>query len=206
MEAPRRTLWPALDEPVLLALLARSPTHGYEVFKKLEGFFGGAVRKSHVYRALNDLEDHGLARSSTENGEGRAKRVYELTEAGHERLTDFGRLSEDLGGLLDSIFSSNEDHGGPSGNPEPRPRSEPPRIEAKALSREAWVHQVLDALPEAPPIQAPHARFEVSRDPSQGTWSLEVKAHEPGGYDSHERCPLTFLYLATVRLLFEHPR
>lgn len=205
MEAPRRTLWPALDEPVLLALLARSPTHGYEVFKKLEGFFGDAVRKSHVYRALNDLEDHGLARSSTENGEGRAKRVYELTDGGHARLADYGRLSEDLGGLLDSIFSGNEDHGGPSGNPEPRTRSNRSRTEANPLPPGAWVQQVLEVLPEDPAVEAPHARFEVSRDPSQGAWSLEVRAHEPGGYDGQEACPLTFLYLATIRLLFDPP-
>jgi DNA-binding PadR family transcriptional regulator len=64
----------------LLAALAESPGHGYEVIQTLEAKSNGAWRPSpgSVYPTLQLLEDEGLVRSTEREG----KRVYEITDEG----------------------------------------------------------------------------------------------------------------------------
>lgn len=64
----------------LLAELADSPGHGYELMTRLEERTEGSWRPSpgSVYPTLQLLEDEGLVRSEERDG----KRVYELTEGG----------------------------------------------------------------------------------------------------------------------------
>jgi DNA-binding PadR family transcriptional regulator len=74
----------------LLALLAKEPAHGYELKTQLEQVFGEAYPSTNIgqiYVTLQRLERDGLVRSQDVVQATRPnKRVYELTEAGHEAL------------------------------------------------------------------------------------------------------------------------
>ncbi|MFG3499540.1 PadR family transcriptional regulator [Streptomyces sp. NPDC047928] len=74
----------------LLALLAKGPAHGYELKQDLEQLLGAAYPQPNVgqiYVTLGRLEKSGLiegeevAQSSRPN-----KKIYRLTDAGHEAL------------------------------------------------------------------------------------------------------------------------
>jgi len=78
-------------EPCLLLVLQRGKSHGYDLKDELGPFGMGNVNPSLVYRALRDMEEEGLVRSEwdTESTAGPARRVYELTREGHERLNEW---------------------------------------------------------------------------------------------------------------------
>jgi DNA-binding PadR family transcriptional regulator len=77
----------------LLALLAKEPAHGYELKTQLEQVFGEAYPSTNIgqiYVTLQRLERDGLVRSQDVVQATRPnKRVYELTEAGHEALVQW---------------------------------------------------------------------------------------------------------------------
>ena len=62
--------------------------HGYEMIQELEDRTGGRWRPSagSIYPTLQLLEDEGLVRADDVEG----KRVFDLTEAGRERLAERG--------------------------------------------------------------------------------------------------------------------
>ncbi|QCR20022.1 PadR family transcriptional regulator [Agrococcus sp. SGAir0287] len=70
----------------LLALLAESPMHGYEVMQALERRFGGTYQPSAgtIYPRLSRLEEEGLV---AKHADGRRTR-YEITDAGRAHLAD----------------------------------------------------------------------------------------------------------------------
>jgi len=77
-------------QDVVLALLAKGPSYGYELRQRLLtalGPLGSAVNAGQVYVTLGRLERGGLV-ESTEVGQAYRpdRRVYELTAAGHERV------------------------------------------------------------------------------------------------------------------------
>jgi len=78
-------------EPVLLLLLHRGASHGYDLAGATESFGLGDVASGPVYRTLRELEAAGLVQSAwdTESSGGPARRVYRLTKAGHQHLTDW---------------------------------------------------------------------------------------------------------------------
>jgi PadR family transcriptional regulator PadR len=78
-------------EPVLLLLLHRDASHGYDLAGALEPFGLGDVAPGPVYRTLREMEAAGLVQSEwdTESSGGPARRVYRLTKAGHQYLTDW---------------------------------------------------------------------------------------------------------------------
>src|ERR687892_2132820 len=71
-------------EPALLALLARGPTHGYELLERLPPLVGEErVDVGNVYRALRGLEEEGLVESEWRADlPGPAKRTYTFTGEG----------------------------------------------------------------------------------------------------------------------------
>jgi PadR family transcriptional regulator PadR len=75
-------------EPCLLLVLQRGQSHGYDLKDELGPFGMGNVNPSLVYRALRDMEEDGLVCSEwdTESTAGPARRVYQLTQEGRERL------------------------------------------------------------------------------------------------------------------------
>lgn len=75
------------DYPALLLLLAEEPRHGYRLVEELHDLGLKAASRPSVYRALAALEQDGLLVSWTaEPLAGSPRRVYDLTDAGHEQL------------------------------------------------------------------------------------------------------------------------
>jgi PadR family transcriptional regulator PadR len=73
---------------LILAVLAEGPLHGYAVIERLKLRSDGAFElpEGTVYPALHRLEAGGLLSSEWSDGEGRRRRVYELTRRGRREL------------------------------------------------------------------------------------------------------------------------
>ncbi|GAA0912059.1 hypothetical protein GCM10009557_86150 [Virgisporangium ochraceum] len=74
-----------MRQEVLLAMLAKEPTHGYQLRARLRdalGPLGDAMNDGQVYVTLTRLEKAGLlaAEKTAES------KVYTLTAAGHQRV------------------------------------------------------------------------------------------------------------------------
>ncbi len=76
---------------LLLALLANQPAHGYELQSMFEELTLGSwrVSSSQVYRGLARLESERLVSSEVVGDSLPARRVYQLTDEGRARLTDW---------------------------------------------------------------------------------------------------------------------
>ncbi|WP_371780373.1 PadR family transcriptional regulator [Streptosporangium subroseum] len=76
--------------PLLMALLAKEPAHGYELKQALEQIFGNAYPSPNIgqiYVTLGRLEKDGLVRVvDVEQSNRPNKKVYYLTAAGRESL------------------------------------------------------------------------------------------------------------------------
>jgi DNA-binding PadR family transcriptional regulator len=83
----------AIVQEVLLALLAKEASHGYQLHARLElalGPLGGALNAGQVYVTLGRLEKAGLVDARRVGQADRPDRkVYELTESGRERLREW---------------------------------------------------------------------------------------------------------------------
>ncbi len=80
-------------QEVLLALLAKDAAHGYQVQAQLQmalGPLAEALNGGHVYVTLSRLEKAGLVSSSqVPQGNRRDRKVYALTPAGCERVSEW---------------------------------------------------------------------------------------------------------------------
>ncbi len=80
-------------QEVLLALLAKEASHGYQVRARLQlalGPLADALNAGQVYVTLNRLEKAGQVTSKRVGQTDRPDRkVYELTAAGHARVTEW---------------------------------------------------------------------------------------------------------------------
>lgn len=76
----------SLLEPVLLYLLRRSSSHGYNLLNNLSEFGMGTIHPSVVYRTLRELEHLGCVTSEWDihQTQGPPRRVYKLTNLGEE--------------------------------------------------------------------------------------------------------------------------
>jgi DNA-binding PadR family transcriptional regulator len=92
----------------ILALLAQSPAHGYDLKGRLEGEFGSAwpaVNIGQVYSTLSRLERDGLVVSeSIAQGSRPEKRVYRLTTPGTEELEAWLTATAEAPRLTDDFF------------------------------------------------------------------------------------------------------
>src|SRR5262250_1902606 len=75
-------------DPLVLAVLADEPLHGYAVIEELKRRSGGELDlpEGTIYPALHRLERRGLLRSSWTRADGRRRRIYRLTTRGREEL------------------------------------------------------------------------------------------------------------------------
>ena len=75
-------------DALILAVLADGPLHGYAIIEKLKRRSEGALElpEGTIYPALHRLEAAGLLASEWSAGEGRRRRVYELTRRGRREL------------------------------------------------------------------------------------------------------------------------
>jgi DNA-binding PadR family transcriptional regulator len=86
-----------MQQEVVLALLAKEPSHGYELRARLRaalGPLGESMNAGHVYVTLTRLEKAGLVRSERSPGpaeasEGSERKRYGLTAAGHQRVSEW---------------------------------------------------------------------------------------------------------------------
>ena len=85
---------PRFVQPVILAMLATGPLHGYLVAQRLAEtplFRKQPPDATGVYRVLKAMEQNGVLRSDWEQGGGAARRSYALTEKGRSCLAQWGR-------------------------------------------------------------------------------------------------------------------
>ena len=83
-----------MQQEVILAMLAKEPSHGYELRARLRqalGPLGDAMNDGHVYVTLTRLEKAGLVTSEQAAGlpDRPDRKVYGLTPAGQERVTSW---------------------------------------------------------------------------------------------------------------------
>ncbi len=92
-----------LEPRLLLLLLAEGPSHGYRLLELIDqqGFTDRGDPPG-VYRALRCMEEEGLVRSSWETPDrGAARRLYEITHEGRERLEGWMlSMKKEAGALL----------------------------------------------------------------------------------------------------------
>jgi DNA-binding PadR family transcriptional regulator len=83
-----------MRQEVLLAMLAKEPSYGYELRARLRdalGPLGDAMNAGHVYVALTRLEKAGLlvAERSADDAERSDRKVYALTPDGQRRVAEW---------------------------------------------------------------------------------------------------------------------
>ncbi len=82
-----------MQQEVILAMLAKEPSHGYQLRARLRqalGPLGDAMNDGQVYVTLTRLEKAGLVASEQAEAPDRPDRkVYVLTAAGHQKVTDW---------------------------------------------------------------------------------------------------------------------
>jgi DNA-binding PadR family transcriptional regulator len=81
-----------MDQEVLLALVAKEPSHGYQLQARLRqalGPLGAELNPGQVYVTLSRLEKSGLVASETADTKRSTRKVYALTPAGQERVAEW---------------------------------------------------------------------------------------------------------------------
>jgi poly-beta-hydroxybutyrate-responsive repressor len=93
-------------EPALLLLLAERPAHGYELVDRVPELVPGERPElGGLYRVLRALEEDGLVKSEWDAEEpGPAKRMYELTPAGHELLRAWAKALRQTQQVVDAFL------------------------------------------------------------------------------------------------------
>lgn len=73
---------------LILHVLVDGPNHGYRIARRIKETSGGVLdfREGTLYPTLHGLEKDGLITSTKHKENGRQRRYYELTEAGHTAL------------------------------------------------------------------------------------------------------------------------
>ena len=91
---------------LLLAVLAGAPGHGYELSQRLTERSGGelGVHEGSLYPALHRLERGGLIESSWSRGDGRRRRIYRLTSAGHRAADESRREWRAFSGAVERVL------------------------------------------------------------------------------------------------------
>jgi PadR family transcriptional regulator PadR len=93
-------------DPIILAVLAEGPLHGYAVIEELKARSGGQLDlpEGTVYPALHRLERRGLLRSAWTKAEGRRRRNYRLTTSGRRELESKTREWRAFARVMDGVL------------------------------------------------------------------------------------------------------
>ncbi len=83
-----------MQQEVLLAMLAKEPSHGYQLRARLRdalGPLGDALNAGHVYVALTRLEKAGLlaVEKQADGADRPDRKVYALTPKGQQRVAEW---------------------------------------------------------------------------------------------------------------------
>ena len=88
---PSKELIAASTVPVILSILARGESYGYKLIKEVANQSGGQLEWSEamLYPVLQRMEKNRLVESRWVEGEnGKKRKYYRITKAGHEVLED----------------------------------------------------------------------------------------------------------------------
>jgi len=99
-------------QPRLVLLLLEKPAHGYELLERLpqHGEMPGAD-PGLLYRTLRQLEGEGLLSSSWDTeGQGPARRLYEVTPEGVDFLHAWAGRAEHIRQCLGQFLTEYEDY------------------------------------------------------------------------------------------------
>ena len=102
-------------EMLVLELLCRKPSYGYELLVELrcrsEGLF--SLKEGTLYPILYRLEDEGLIRAAWSQGEGRSmpKKIYEATPRGVEEHTRRRERWQSFKCCVDDILTGGRENG-----------------------------------------------------------------------------------------------
>ena len=127
----------------MLALLAKEPSHGYELRTRLRqalGPLGEAMNAGQVYVTLTRLEKAGLVASEQAAGlpDRPDRKVYALTAAGQQRVTGWlAEVSWPEAGPGRVPPQADRGRGGPAGRPAGHRGRPAPRVAAPAARRPA---------------------------------------------------------------------
>ena len=98
-----------LVEPVLLSLLDSGGAHyGYELLERAnrEALTDSEIDAAVVYRTLRTLEEADCVTSNWQKGEGGPqRRMYEITQVGHDHLKDWLIVLERHSGRLQGFVA-----------------------------------------------------------------------------------------------------
>jgi DNA-binding PadR family transcriptional regulator len=99
---------------MVLAVVGRKPSHGYDIIKALRTRTGGHfdLAEGTLYPALYRLEQAGYLTSDARTVGGRSRRTYRLTAAGRGALRERRRAWRDLVASVDAVLRGSAlDHG-----------------------------------------------------------------------------------------------
>lgn len=85
---------------VMLSILARKPTYGYELIEIIAKEFGVYVSPGSLYPILYSMERTGLITGAWDNPNRRSRKIYRLTSEGHD---SYEHGLGTLGGVVDSF-------------------------------------------------------------------------------------------------------
>ncbi len=89
---------------VVLNLLNRGPSHGYEMVQTMKRIDGLQIREGNIYPILARLETDGLVASYSEpSTDGPPRKYFQLTEAGKKTLEAMNNHWDRLIKSLESI-------------------------------------------------------------------------------------------------------
>ena len=92
-------------EPVILLTLREWNSYGYELMKQAATFGFEAMNPGTMYRTLREMEENGVVRSKWEtSGDGPARRMYSITDAGEAYLEFWAKSLEQYQRNMDAFF------------------------------------------------------------------------------------------------------
>ena len=81
-----------MQQEVVLAMLAKEPSHGYELRAQLDRALGPlaeGINEGQIYVTLTRLEKGGLVARDDAPSQRPDRKVYRLTPAGHQRVSEW---------------------------------------------------------------------------------------------------------------------
>jgi PadR family transcriptional regulator PadR len=79
----------------LLRMVKAQPLWGYKIKKQVEADFNIKLRHGALYPALNSLEKNGFLESQKQQKDGRARKVYTITQKGKNYLKSYYSIIEE---------------------------------------------------------------------------------------------------------------
>ncbi len=90
----------------LLATIAREPTYGYEMTRRLAERGLGTVAEGSIYPALGRLEREGLVEAFyRDSADGPRRKYYRVTPAGTQALDEWGRAWASTRTAVDAVLA-----------------------------------------------------------------------------------------------------